>query len=155
MANGYPLHGSDHVCSSTPWRASILMLFSKAQHGSSRATYVHQASDTPPVAQKSPQLHLHLELRSAGLVKSPETHETPQSKKNKTPHPGLGPPPHPKKRGKIHKRPKIGRSEKACRIRRFMSKFLGVSLSSSASKQGRAWEHGPGAPCRLLSSRSF
>ena len=36
-----------------------------------------------------------------------------------------------------------------------MSKFPGVSLLSSASKKGRAWEHGPGAPCKLLSSRSF
>ena len=36
-----------------------------------------------------------------------------------------------------------------------MSKFLGVFLLSSASKKGRTWEHGPGAPCKLLSSRSF
>ena len=36
-----------------------------------------------------------------------------------------------------------------------MSKFLGVSLLSSASKKGRTWEHGPGTPCKLLSSRSF
>ena len=49
----------------------------------------------------------------------------------------------------------FGRSEKAFRIRCFMSKFLGVSLLSSASKKGRTWEHGPGAPCKLLSSRSF
>ena len=49
----------------------------------------------------------------------------------------------------------IGRSEKAFRIRRFMSKFLRVFLLSSASKKGRAWEHGPGALCKVLSSRSF
>ena len=36
-----------------------------------------------------------------------------------------------------------------------MSKFLEVSLLSSASKKGRTWEHGPGTPCKLLSSRSF
>ena len=47
------------------------------------------------------------------------------------------------------------RSEKAFRIRRFMLKFLGVSLLSSASKKGRTWEHGPGTPYKLLSSRSF
>ena len=28
-------------------------------------------------------------------------------------------------------------------------------LLSSASKKGRTWEHGAGAPCKLLSSRSF
>ena len=49
----------------------------------------------------------------------------------------------------------FGRSEKAFRIRRFMSKFLGVSLLSSASKKRRIWEHGPGTPCKLLLSRSF
>ena len=48
-----------------------------------------------------------------------------------------------------------GLTRKAFRIRRFMSKFLGVSLLSSASKKGRTWEHGPGTPCKLLSSRSF
>ena len=36
-----------------------------------------------------------------------------------------------------------------------MSKFLGVSLLNSASQKGRAWEHGPGTPSELLSSRSF
>ena len=36
-----------------------------------------------------------------------------------------------------------------------MSKFLGVSLLSSASTKGRTWEHGPGASCKLLFSRSF
>ena len=36
-----------------------------------------------------------------------------------------------------------------------MSKILGVSLLSSTSKKGRTWEHGPGTPCKLLSSRSF
>ena len=35
-----------------------------------------------------------------------------------------------------------------------MSKFLGVSLLSSASKKGSTWEHGPGTACKLLSSRS-
>ena len=50
---------------------------------------------------------------------------------------------------------RIGRSEKALRIRRFMSKFLGVSLLSSASKKARTWEHAAGTPCKLLSSRSF
>ena len=49
----------------------------------------------------------------------------------------------------------FGRSEKAFRIRRFMPKFLGVSLMSSASKKGRTWEHGPGTPYKLLSSHSF
>ena len=49
----------------------------------------------------------------------------------------------------------FGRSENAFRIRRFMSKFLGVSLLSSASNKGRIWEHGPGTPCKLLPSRSF
>ena len=44
---------------------------------------------------------------------------------------------------------------KAFRIRRFMSKFLGVSLLNFASKKGRTWEHGPGTPSKLLSSRSF
>ena len=36
-----------------------------------------------------------------------------------------------------------------------MSKFLGVSLLSFASKKGRTWEHGAGTPCKLLSSHSF
>ena len=36
-----------------------------------------------------------------------------------------------------------------------MSKFLGVSLLSSASTKGRAWEHRPGTPSKLLSSGSF
>ena len=51
--------------------------------------------------------------------------------------------------------PMIGRSEKAFRIRSFMSKFLGVSLFSSASKKGRTWEHGAGTLCKFLSSHSF
>ena len=37
----------------------------------------------------------------------------------------------------------------------FMSKFLGISFLTSASQQGRAWEHGPGTLCKLLSSHSF
>ena len=45
----------------------------------------------------------------------------------------------------------VGRSEKVFRIRRFISKFLRASLLGSASKKGRAWEHGPGKPlCKLL-----
>ena len=40
--------------------------------------------------------------------------------------------------------------EKAFRTRRFMSKFLGISLLSSASQKGRTWEHGPGTLCKLL-----
>ena len=51
--------------------------------------------------------------------------------------------------------PNFGRSEKAFRTRRFMSEFLGVSFLRSASKKGRTSEHGPGAPCKLLFSRSF
>ena len=49
----------------------------------------------------------------------------------------------------------IGRSERAFRIRRLMSKFRGVSLLRSASKKGRSWEYGPGTKCKLLSSRSL
>ena len=49
----------------------------------------------------------------------------------------------------------FARSEKAFRIRRFMSKFLGVSFLSSASKKVRTWEHWPGTLCKLLLSRSF
>ena len=48
----------------------------------------------------------------------------------------------------------------ACRALRvgpskFMTKFRGVSLLSSASSQGRAWEHAPGTLCKLLSSHSM
>ena len=39
--------------------------------------------------------------------------------------------------------------------RSFLSKFLGISLLDSASKEGHTWEHGPSILCKLLSSRSF
>ena len=42
------------------------------------------------------------------------------------------------------------RSDKA-----FHVEVLGVSLLSPASKKERTWEDGPGAPCKLLLSRSF
>ena len=45
----------------------------------------------------------------------------------------------------------VGRSEKAFRIRRFMSKLVRVSFLSSASKKGHAWERGLGTLCSRLS----
>ena len=41
------------------------------------------------------------------------------------------------------------------RIRRFMSKFMGVSPPVLQVKKGRTWEHGPGTLRKLLSSCSF
>ena len=38
---------------------------------------------------------------------------------------------------------------------RFKSKLLGVSIVDSAGEKGRAWEHGSGTFCKLLSSHFF